>query len=94
MLKCRDLAQHKASDYIDRQLGWRDRIGVRLHLLLCDNCRRFVAQLRQIPSMMQQRAALKFRTGENTDSGTRALAQRLHASYQSQKNQHSQKNQQ
>lgn len=48
MLTCRDVAHRHASDFIDGQLSWRARLGVRLHLLLCDNCNRFIAQLRKV----------------------------------------------
>lgn len=51
MLTCREFAHRHASDYIDGQLGWRARLGVRFHLLLCDNCRRFIAQLRKVRSL-------------------------------------------
>ena len=44
MLKCRDVAHH-ASDYLDANgsgaFGWQ----MRMHLLLCANCRRFVRHL-------------------------------------------------
>ena len=40
MLSCRELAHRHASDYLDGQLGWRARLGVRYHLLICDHCRR------------------------------------------------------
>jgi anti-sigma factor ChrR (cupin superfamily) len=57
MLTCRDFAHRHASDYLDRQLGWRARLGVRVHLLLCDNCRRFLAQLRQVRTVLLRRSA-------------------------------------
>ena len=79
MLKCRDLAQHRASDYIDRQLGWRTAIGVRFHLLLCDNCRRFIAQLRRVRAMLRQRPV------PGADAEAQTLAQRLQKIYQAQK---------
>jgi predicted anti-sigma-YlaC factor YlaD len=45
MLKCRDVS-HIASDYLDHQLTWRQQLSVRMHLLMCVHCRRFVNQLR------------------------------------------------
>ncbi len=47
MLKCKDLTRKIVSDEL-AEAGWRERLGVRLHLLLCRHCRRYVAQLRSI----------------------------------------------
>lgn len=44
MLSCKDVS-HKASDYLDRNLPWRTRLGMRMHLLICVHCRRYVQQL-------------------------------------------------
>lgn len=55
MLSCHDLAHHHASDYIDGQLGWRDRFRVRLHLLICVHCRRFIRQLKLVPKVLRGR---------------------------------------
>jgi hypothetical protein len=48
VLTCREMAQQQASDYLDKQLTVRQRIGFRLHLLLCRNCRHFMRQFRQV----------------------------------------------
>lgn len=85
MLTCRDFAQRHASDYLDRRLGWRARAGVRLHLLLCDNCRRFVAQLRQVRAVLLRRAAAP-RVSNEDPVALQALAERLHATRAAQKN--------
>ncbi len=47
MLNCKDLTRKIASDEL-AEAGWRERLGVRLHLLLCRHCRRYKAQLRAI----------------------------------------------
>jgi len=44
MLRCQDVA-HRASDYIDGELGWRERFAIWLHLLTCRHCRAFVGNL-------------------------------------------------
>lgn len=44
MLSCKDVT-HKISQSQDRTLTLHDRIGVKLHLLICYACRRFVRQL-------------------------------------------------
>lgn len=55
MLTCRELAHRHASDYLDGQLGWRERLGVRYHLLICKHCRRFVAQLSKVRTLLRDR---------------------------------------
>jgi anti-sigma factor RsiW len=55
MLTCRELVHTRASDYIDSQLNWRQRAGVRLHLLICDHCRRFVRQLELVRRILARR---------------------------------------
>ncbi|MDX1572544.1 MAG: zf-HC2 domain-containing protein [Methylophaga sp.] len=44
MLSCKEIAQ-QASDYIDQQYSWRQRMAFRLHLFICSNCRRYINQL-------------------------------------------------
>jgi predicted anti-sigma-YlaC factor YlaD len=44
MLNCRDVTS-MASAYLDRALPWRTRAQVRLHLLMCRICRRYLKQL-------------------------------------------------
>jgi hypothetical protein len=45
MLTCKEQVA-KSSDYVDNVLGLRERLGVRYHLMLCPNCRRYIRQLR------------------------------------------------
>lgn len=45
MLRCQDVAE-QISDDIDGALPWRRRLAIRLHMLLCDGCRRYVRQMR------------------------------------------------
>ena len=47
MLSCKEVARKIASDEL-AEARWRERLGVRLHLLLCRHCRRYKAQLRSI----------------------------------------------
>lgn len=81
MLSCRDLAHRHASDYLDGQLGWRARIGVSFHLLLCDNCRRFIAQLRKVRTLLRK----KPQTIAAPDATTHELAATLADVYRQQK---------
>jgi hypothetical protein len=45
-MKCRDMAEI-ATGYMEGDLPPRRRFAARLHLWLCGNCRRYIAQLRQ-----------------------------------------------
>lgn len=44
MLKCREVPQ-EIEGLHDGQLDWRRRMALRLHLLICHHCRRYVRQL-------------------------------------------------
>ena len=45
MLKCKDVA-HLASEYIDKSTPHKITLQMRMHLMLCANCRRFIKHLR------------------------------------------------
>jgi len=45
MMSCRDVAA-LANDHVDGLLTRRQRLGVRLHLMMCKHCRRAIRQLR------------------------------------------------
>lgn len=80
MLSCREFAHVHASDYLDRQLGWRQRVAVRLHLTLCDNCRRFLVQLREVHAVLRRRPAMPV-----DEAFVQDLAHRLGAAFDAQK---------
>jgi hypothetical protein len=44
MLTCRDVV-NSATDYMERKLSLRQRLQVRMHLLMCRFCRRYLRQL-------------------------------------------------
>jgi Putative zinc-finger len=44
MLTCKETALLVSQSY-DRRLSWRERLGVRLHLVFCDACTHFRRQL-------------------------------------------------
>ena len=52
----------------DRGLSWRERLGVRLHLLLCDACTRFAQQMRFM------RTAVRRFVGQQVDASQETLA--------------------
>ena len=46
MPTCRDVSE-LVNDYMERRLRVTAWLGVRWHLLQCDACRRYIAQMRQ-----------------------------------------------
>ena len=45
MLTCKEVAA-LASKALDTRLGWREWLGMRMHLSLCRMCPRYIEQLR------------------------------------------------
>jgi hypothetical protein len=52
MLKCRDI-EAMASDYLDKNLSWRQRMAFKMHIFLCHNCRNYIKQLRTTVTSIQ-----------------------------------------
>lgn len=52
MLKCRDIEQ-MASDYLNQDLSFRQKMAFRMHLFLCHNCRHYIHQLKTTISSIQ-----------------------------------------
>ena len=53
MLSCKQLVAH-SSEFLDGQLSLRKRMSVRLHLAMCEHCRRFIKQMRLSQAVLQQ----------------------------------------
>ncbi|MHC4942025.1 MAG: zf-HC2 domain-containing protein [Planctomycetota bacterium] len=45
MLNCKEVSK-LASQSLDRQLSFRERMGVKIHLMMCRACSRFLKQIR------------------------------------------------
>ncbi|HEY8119376.1 MAG TPA: zf-HC2 domain-containing protein [Methylophilaceae bacterium] len=82
MLSCKQASQ-LISQSLDRKLSWRERIGLRLHLLICDVCTRFRKQLqimrnyvRQMRDEIEQDETLQIPVGAKTRIAT-VLASRI-----------------
>ena len=58
MLMCRDLAEI-ASDYIDGELSGRQNLSVKMHLMMCKECRTFIGNLRASSELMRARSSGK-----------------------------------
>ncbi len=68
MLTCKEVSA-LVSNSLDRRLSWRERLGVRLHLLICKACRRFADQMRFL-----QTAARQFRHHQPTQVASMQLS--------------------
>lgn len=53
MLDCKH-ASRLVSQSMDRRLSLRERLGLRLHLLLCDACSRFSTQMALLQQAVRQ----------------------------------------
>ena len=53
MLTCREMARRIASDEVAGASIGR-RLGVRMHLLMCTNCRRFAQQMRSLGAVARR----------------------------------------
>jgi len=56
MLSCREVS-HLASDYLNRDLPLRRRLAVRLHLMMCEGCTRYIAQMGAAIALLRQMGA-------------------------------------
>jgi predicted anti-sigma-YlaC factor YlaD len=45
-LTCQEMVE-LVTDYLEGNLGWRDRRRVRKHLRVCDACTQYIAQMRE-----------------------------------------------
>jgi hypothetical protein len=52
-LSCRE-ASHLVSEGLDRRLGLRERIALRVHLAICDGCTEFSKQIAFLRKALQQ----------------------------------------
>ena len=73
MLNCRQ-ATEKASALLDGELTRSERWALRLHLMMCHHCRRYLRQLRLTLHIVRRLANTAEPTSERNVS---ALAQRL-----------------
>ncbi|WDR06300.1 zf-HC2 domain-containing protein [Devosia rhodophyticola] len=56
MLTCKELGE-RASDYLDSEMNWRDRVSVRLHLMMCKHCRAYMDQLAKTVQLLRDDAS-------------------------------------
>lgn len=53
MFNCKDISQ-LVSDSMDRRLSWRQRLGIRFHLLMCRYCSRYQKQMFLLRRLLRQ----------------------------------------
>jgi hypothetical protein len=53
MLTCKE-ASYLASKKLDKKLTWRESLNFRLHILMCDLCRRYAMEIKKIHKVMQK----------------------------------------
>ncbi len=58
MLTCRELAE-QADAFLDKDLGLGQRLRIRLHMLMCCGCNRFMGQMRTTRSLITAEAGSK-----------------------------------
>ena len=52
MLSCRELNE-RATDYLEGQMGLRERAGFKLHLMMCKHCGSYVDQLSKTITLLR-----------------------------------------
>lgn len=72
MLKCRDIPS-ETEKLLAGELSFGQRVSVRLHLLMCYNCRRYLRQLRVLLGALPGIAAAQ----PVSDDGIERVMQRL-----------------
>jgi len=55
MLNCKQVSQ-LVSQSLDRRLTWKERMAVRMHLIICKYCKRFEQQLHAMRKAIKRMA--------------------------------------
>ena len=69
MLACKDIVD-QATAYLEDELPWLARLRVRLHLILCALCRRYMSQMAATRAVLRQLTGSRV-SGTPIDSATR-----------------------
>ena len=75
MLTCKEVTTMISSDTLARRT-WRERMGVKLHLMMCRHCSRYAAQLRTIATEARRLYADLPKVSELEDSILKALGRK------------------
>ncbi len=71
MMRCKEIATRLDMEQVAGESFWK-RAGVRLHLMMCRNCRRFERQLRQL-----RVGARSIRSGLDAEASAIGLEQKI-----------------
>ncbi|MGE3343491.1 MAG: zf-HC2 domain-containing protein [Vicinamibacterales bacterium] len=71
MLSCREVGG-LSSDYLNRDLPWRRRLAVRLHLLMCEGCSRYYRQMKTTLALLRTIGSGKSTSTEDTPTASAA----------------------
>ena len=61
---------------LDRSLNFRERVGMRLHLMICTNCRRFNQQMHLIRAWLRNEDEASMQSGLS-EQGRERIARNL-----------------
>ncbi len=75
LLNCRELARRSTSGEFD-DAGWFTRLMIRMHMGMCNGCRRYGAQLKAIADAVRK-SALSSVPPEKTDALKKKVIRRL-----------------
>ena len=53
MLTCKELTE-LATDYLEENLPWRERLRVQVHLWMCRHCGRYVDQMETVIGLLRR----------------------------------------
>lgn len=62
MMKCQQITEH-SSDYIDHNLNWWQALQMKVHLMMCHLCRRYIRQFRYTVNSIED-APFEMSSGE------------------------------
>ncbi len=75
-LNCRELTRMIASDELG-EAGWVQKLGGRLHLLMCRHCRRYRAQLHTLGALARTCWGAEAHDAERLEQLERKILQRF-----------------
>ena len=70
MLNCKDVTEH-ACDYLEQHLPLHKRLQMKLHLLMCYHCRRYIKQ------MITTIGIIKTGTTDISDEKAKKIAEKI-----------------
>lgn len=74
MLKCRDI-ERMAGQLQDDELNWWQRLSMRMHLMMCHHCRRFVRQFAAIKKLAERSVS-----GQASDDEVQSVMDKINGS--------------